>query len=36
MLTSDSLIMVYLELNQALMDLENAKMDLNDAFKQKN
>jgi chromosome segregation ATPase len=34
MLTLESLTMVYLELNQAFMDLENAKKDLNDAFEQ--
>jgi hypothetical protein len=34
MLTLDSLTMVYLELNQAFMDLENAKKNLNDAFEQ--
>jgi uncharacterized coiled-coil DUF342 family protein len=34
MITLESLTMVYLELNQAFMDLENAKKDLNDAFEQ--
>jgi predicted nuclease with TOPRIM domain len=34
MSTLDSLTMVYLELNQAFMDLKNAKKNLNDAFEQ--
>jgi hypothetical protein len=34
LLTLDSLTMVYLEMNQAFMDLENAKKELNDAFEQ--